>query len=606
MVSTSAEKLTGAEEVIWDLSVYYQGLDDPAVLQDMTALQARADAFSQCYRGRIGSVSGAELANALRELEGIYDRHSALGNFIFLNFATDTTNPKIGALLQKSTEEDAALQQKLVFFSLEWNALEDETATQLMDDPAVAGFRHFLEAMRRYKPYQLSEVEEKLLMETGVTGGRAWERLFTQIFGALRIPYEGDLVNMMQVMSKVQDNDRETRQKAAEAITGALREKTMELTYIFNVLAADKAADDARRHYPTWLSDRNLSNKADDASVDALIEAVTANYDLVARHYRLKRALLGYDELTDYDRYAPLETGGESRDYSWQEAREIVQSAYDAFSPEAGSVVRRFFDENWIHAPVMPSKRGGAFASPGGPSAHPFVLVNFTGKDRDVMTLAHELGHGLHMHLMAQKQSLLNCGLPLTVAEMASVFGEMLTFEDMIAKQNDPKVRLKMLANKIEDTFSTVFRQISLNRFEHGLHTARREEGELTTERISEIWMDSQRAMYGDSVTMTEGYGLWWSYIPHFIQSPGYVYAYAFGNLLVLALFNLYRERGADFIPQYMDVLASGDSDYPVNILGKIGINLNDPAFWAEGIEAIREMIEEEERLARELYPDKF
>jgi oligoendopeptidase F len=353
----------------------------------------------------------------------------------------------------------------------------------------------------------------------------------------------------------------------------------MQLTYIFNVLAADKGSDDRRRGYPTWISSFNLQHKAPDETVEALIEMVTSSYDLVARHYHLKRTILGYDELTDYDRYAPLPLEDKSA-FAW--------------------------DENWIHAPVRPGKRGGAFASATVPSAHPFILVNYQGKSEDVKTLAHELGHGLHMFLACESQGLFGMHNPLTTSEMASTFAEMLVFTDMMQKEPDPKVRLMMLAQKIEQAFATVHRQVSMNRFEDALHTARRSEGELSTERISQLWTETQRAMFGDSLVIREDYGIWWAYVGHFVSVPGYVYAYAFGELLVLALFNLYKQQGADFIPKYIDVLAAGNSDFPEAILAKAGIDLADPDFWQEGIDALRELIQQEEALAREVYPDLF
>jgi oligoendopeptidase F len=463
-----------------------------------------------------------------------------------------------------------------------------------------------LEAELRYKKHTLSEPEEKLLVEKNVTGASAWARLFTQLNSAMRYDVDGEKLTQSQVLKLSYDPDRSVRLKAADAITTTLREYSMQTTYIFNVLAADKASEDNLRGYPSWISSRNLSNKAPDAVVDALVTAVTGNYEIVARHYRLKRTLLGLDELFEYDRYAPLDIKGAERDYSWEEAREMVTNAYEAFSPVMGAATRRFFDENWIHAALMPNKRGGAFASPTVPSAHPFVFMNYTGKGRDVSTLAHELGHGLHMYLTNQKQPMAYVYTPLTTAEMASVFGEMLVFNDLLTKENDPAARLAMTASKIEDSFATIFRQISMNRFEHAYHTARRGEGELSTARLNELWLDTQRAMFGDSVTLREDYGLWWSYIPHFLHTPGYVYAYAFGELLVLALFNVYQKRGADFVPAYLDVLGAGDSDYPENILAKAGINLSDSSFWNEGLQALNALVTQEETLARQVFPEKF
>ncbi|MBC7809945.1 MAG: M3 family oligoendopeptidase [Burkholderiales bacterium] len=470
----------------------------------------------------------------------------------------------------------------------------------------LSNYHHMLQAERRYKPYQLSEIEEQLLVEKDVTGRSAWTRYFTQIMGALRYDLDGQQVNQSEILRLLYSSDRETRKKAAESVTKTLQDRSMDLTYIFNVLAVDKASGDKMRGYASWISSRNLSNKASDEVVDALVTAVTANYDLVARHYELKRKLLGLDELTEYDRYAPLPLDAGDKRYTWEEARDIVVSAYAAFSPQMAEVAEMFFNERWIHAALAPSKRGGAFAAATVPSAHPFVFMNYTAQARDVATLAHELGHGVHQYLAGQTQGLFGMHTPLTTAEMASVFGEMLVFSDLMEKEPNAEARLSMLLGKIEDTFATVFRQVSMNRFEDAMHTARRGEGELSTARLSELWLQTQRAMFGESVDLSDNYGIWWSYIPHFLHTPGYVYAYAFGELLVLALFNLYRERGAEFVPQYIAVLEAGDSDYPDKILAKVGVDLADPNFWNQGLEAIRALVEQEEALAREVYPDKF
>ena len=606
MSEVVTEKQTGAENIVWDLSIFYDSPDDPAIQQDLDKVQHMADEFAAKYRGRVAQLDAEEMIDAMIEQEAISDASGRIGSYAFLNFSTDTTDPKRGALVQKVTESGAELSQKLMFFDLEWKDVPDEQAAKLLADPTLGKYKHPLEAERRTKPYTLSEIEEQLLVEKAVTGRNAWSRFFTQLTSSMRYQFDGEKLNQSQILAKFHDADRETRLKAATALTEGLREHAMELSYIFNVLVADKASDDKRRGYPSWISARNLSNKAPDEVVEALIKAVTSRYELVARHYKLKRILLGYDELFDYDRYAPIPVKGEEEEYTWQEACDIVQSAYAAFSPRLAEIVGRFYNENWIHAALLPNKRGGAYASPTVPSAHPFVFINFTGRARDVMTLAHELGHGLHMYLSAEAQGITGLYTPLTTAEMASVFGEMLTFTDLTSKEPDPATRLAMLAQKIEDSFATVFRQISMNRFEDGLHTARRTEGELSAERINEIWMKSQRDMFGDSVTLRDDYGLWWSYVPHFIGSPGYVYAYSFGELLVLALFNLYQKRGAEFVPQYLDVLAAGDSDYPENILAKAGIDLTDPNFWNEGLEALAKLVDQEEELARQVYPEKF
>lgn len=606
MVDATAEQKTGAENIVWDLSILYSGPDDPAIGQDITAVSNLVDTFVNTYRGRVADLSASELLTAMNEMEALSDKAYRLGLFANLLYATDTNNPQYGALVQKLTEFDAEMEQKLLFFELEWLELDDATADKLLADPALDKFKHYLEAERRYKPYKLSEVEEQLLVEKAITGRSAWGRFFSQVMGAARYTFEGEQLTQSQILSKIQDANREIRRKGADAMTEGLRQRAMELTYIFNVLAADKFFEDRRRGYSTWLSSRNLSNKVADEVVDALVQAVTSNYDIVARHYNLKRILLGLDELTDYDRYAPLPVKASDKLFQWHEAREIVMNAYQAFSPRMAEITQLFFDQNWIHAALQPGKRGGAFSAGGPPSAHPFILMNYTGRENDVSTLAHELGHGVHQYLASEAQGLLNASTPLTTAEMASTFGEMLVFTDMMEREPDPEARLAMLARKIEDTFATVFRQIAMNRFEDGLHNARRSEGELTTERISEIWMETQRAMFEGSVNLRDDYSIWWSYVPHFLQVPGYVYAYSFGELLVLALFKIYQERGAEFVPAYLDVLASGGSDWPDQILAKVGVDLTDLNFWNEGLEILRDMVTQEEALAREIYPEKF
>jgi oligoendopeptidase F len=599
------ETHTGAENVIWDLSPLYAGVDDPAIEADMRRLESQVDAFVQKYRGRVAELSAAELNEAMQTQETLHDLHGRIANYASLMYSTDTADPEHGALVQKITEFGSQIGQKLVFFDLEWNDVAEDRARELLGDPALAEFRHYLEAERRFKPHQLREAQEQIIIEKDVTGSSAWTRFFTQLTSAMRYTVDDEELTQTQVLVRLYDADREVRRKAADALTAGLRERKMELTYIFNVLTTDKAIEDRLRQYPTWISSRNLSNKAPDQVVEALIEAVTSNYDLVARHYELKRQLMGLDELYDYDRYAPLSLQESDRLYSWDEAREIVLNAFRAFHPRMAEVGERFFDENWIHAALAPNKRGGAFAAPVVPSVHPYVFLNYTGKARDVATLAHELGHGIHMALSGEAQRLFGLYTPLTTAEMASVFAEMLVFSDLMEREPDAEARLALLLGKIEDTFATVFRQVSMNRFEHALHTARRGEGELTTERISELWLESQRAMFGDSVNLRDEYGLWWSYVPHFLHTPGYVYAYAFGELLVLALFALYKERGSEFAPEYIEVLAAGNSDYPDRILAKLGVDLNDPAFWNKGLDAIRDLVEQEEALAREVYPEK-
>jgi len=587
---------TGAEQIAWDLSDLYAGVDDPALEADMQHADEAAAALDRDYRGRVASLDPAALAEAVARYEQIVELATKAGAFAHLIWSTDTANPRYGALLQKTTEWSSRLEQKLVFFTLEWINAPDDVAQSRIADPALAHYRHWLEVTRLYQPHMLSEPEEKILAEKAVTGREAWVRFFTELMGSARYTFDGQELTQSAVLAKLYDPDREVRRRAAAALTGGLRRNLPITTFIFNTLAADKASDDRLRRYPSWISSRNLSNEVSDETVEALIQAVTGRYDLVARYYHLKRQILGLDELADYDRYAPLPAAAGF--YHWDDARETVLQAYARFHPEVAGIAEQFFTGRWIDAAERPNKQGGAYSASTVPSAHPYVFLNYTGRARDVMTLAHELGHGVHQYL-SRGQGMLQAHTPLTTAEMASTFGEMLVFSDLMAKESDPNARLAMLANKIEDSFATIFRQVSMNRFEHALHTARREEGELTSERLSAIWLETQRAMFGDSVRLTDDYGVWWSYVPHFLRTPGYVYAYAFGELLVLALFRLYREQGDGFAPRYLDVLRAGGSDWPEKILAPLGVDLTDPGFWQHGLAELDALVSEAEAIAR-------
>ena len=531
------------------------------------------------------------------EFETIVEMASKLGSFVHLVWSTDTNNPQYGALLQKITEWNSRLEQKLVFFDLEWVNAPEDYAQKMMSHPVLDHYNHWLETTRRYQPHKLSEPEEKILSEKGVTGREAWVRFFSELMGSTRYPFDDELLTQDAILSKLYLPDRELRQRAAQTVTDVLREKLPILTFVFNTLAADKASNDRLRNYPSWISSRNLGNEVSDDVVEALVNAVTSRYDIVARYYNLKRNLLDVETLYDYDRYAPLPSA--EGDYHWDRARAMVLKAYGNFHPQMAQIAEQFFTESWIDAPPVPGKRGGAFSASTVPSVHPYVFMNYTGSARDVMTLAHELGHGVHQYL-GREQGMLQAHTPLTTAEMASTFGEMLVFSDFMAQELNPKVRLAMLAHKIEDTFATVFRQISMNWFEHGMHTSRRNEGELTSDRFGEIWMESQRAMFGDSVAMTDNYAIWWSYVPHFLHVPGYVYAYAFGELLVMALFARYRKEGDLFAPRYLDVLRAGGSDWPEKTLAPMGVDLTDPDFWQEGLGEIETMVSDAETLVEE------
>ncbi len=591
----SDQQTTGAETVTWDLTDLYTGMADPRLEADLDACDAEADALDAAYRGRIAGLTAAELAGLMVRFEALQETAGRAGTFASLNWAQNTEDPARGALLQRATERGSRLGQKLVFLELELAAAPDDAAAAWLADPALARWRHWLEGVRLFRPHLLTEPEEKILAEKGITGRNAWDRFFDEVHSAARYELDNEQLARDQVLGRLYSPEREVRRQAAAAVTNGLREMRRTTTYIFNTVLADKASDDRLRNYPTWLSSRNLANQVDDRTVTALVEAVTARYDIVARYYRLKRRLLGLNELFDYDRYAPLPAA--ERRYTWAEAKAIVLSAYTRFDPRMAEIAGRFFAGRWIDAAITPGKLGGAFSHGAVPSVHPYILLNFDGRPREVMTLAHELGHGIHQKL-AGVQGALQADTPLTTAETASVFGEMLVFQDMMARETDPKVRLAMLTGKIEDSFATAFRQISMNRFEHAMHTARRAEGELTTERFSTLWLETQRAMFGDSVTLTDDYGLWWSYIPHFIGTPGYVYAYAFGELLVLALYAHYQQAPDGFADTYIAMLAAGGSDWPHEIVKPLGVDLTDPAFWGHGLSILETMVSEAEALA--------
>ncbi len=600
-MSETENRLTGAEEITWDLSDLYAGMDDPKIEVDLQAAEAAADALDRDYRGRIASLTPEELGELLMIFEGIEDLAGKVGAFAYLYWASDTGDPRRGALLQQATERGSRLNQKLVFLELELVHAPEEIAAAWIDDSALGRYRHWLAQLRRYKPHLLSESEEKILSEKAVTGRNAWDRFFDEVHGAARYDFQGERLTRDQVLSRLYSPDRELRSSAAAAVTAGLQELRRTNTYVFNTILADKASDDRLRNYPTWISARNIANEVADETVEALIQAVTSRYDIVERYYRLKKTLLGIDALYDYDRYAPLPAT--DRRYSWEEARAIVLNAYEQFHPLMAEKARQFFDQKWIDAAVRPGKLGGAFSHGVVPSVHPYVLMNYEGNTRDVMTLAHELGHGVHQSL-AGVQGTLQHRTPLTTAETASVFGEMLVFQDLIAAESDPAVRLAMLTGKLEDSFATAFRQVAMNRFEHAIHTARREEGELTSERFGELWLKTQQAMFGDSVKLRDDYNLWWSYIPHFIGVPGYVYAYAFGELLVLALYAKYKEVGPEFAPRYLEMLSAGGSDWPHEIVRRLGVDLTDLEFWHKGLQILSDMVSEAEELAAQLPRD--
>jgi oligoendopeptidase F len=594
----SKSKTTGAEGVLWNLRDLYAGVDDPAINRDLEEAMGRAEALQERYRGQLDSIGAEEMGKLLGEYEQILESSARAATFAYLGWSTDTEDPPRGALLQRTHEYSARLHQRLVFLELEWANLPDEKARNLLDDPALEGRRFWLVLARRYRPHLLSEPEEKILAEKSVTGRSAWVRFFEEVHSGMRYDLDGEKLPQQIVLSRLYEPERDKRREAAGAFTAGLKSLTRTNAYIFNNLLLDKASDDTLRSYPGWISARNLDNQIDDATVQALVEAVTGRYGIVARYYTLKRQLLGLPELFDYDRYAPLPAAGHH--YGWEQARMMVLDSYREFHPEMAEIAGRFFADRWIDAAVRSGKRGGAYSHGAVPSVHPYVFMNFNGNARDVMTLAHELGHGVHQYL-SRRQGMLLADTPLTTAETASVFGEMLVFQRLMSREKDPKARLSLLVSKIEDIFATVFRQIAMNRFEDAIHAARRGEGELPAERFGELWLDTQKAMFQGSVTLTEDYRLWWSYIPHFVHSPGYVYAYAFGELLVLALYARFRESPEGFADRYLELLSAGGSNWPEALVRPLGVDLQDPDFWTRGLAMIEDLVRQAEKMAAAL-----
>ena len=594
---------SSAAGVSWNLGDLYGSIDDPQLQQDMETANQRAEAFAQKYRGKINAaLSEHTLTEAMNELESLYELLDKPIIYAQLVHAARSDDPRHGALLSKTRLARTAANQHLIFFDLDWVQLDDAVADKLLASPKLRRWKHFLEVNRQQKPHYLSEPEEKLYDEKTNTGKAAFVRLFDETMAGLTFTYSHheatETLTLQQMLSKLYDPSPSVRKAAAEGITNGLQANSKLLTYVYNTLLQDHQTDTRLRRYAGPMHARNLSNEITQVSVDALMSAAEKHQGMLERYYRLKAKLLGMPRLHDYDRYAPL--GSDLPSCSWSKARTIVEESYSAFSKESGNIISEFFTKNWIDAELRTGKRGGAFSASTIPSAHPYILMSYTDKLRDVMTLAHELGHGLHQYLSRQV-GYLQCDTPLTTAETASVFGEMLTFRRLMEKFSEPKVRLALLCSKIEDAFATVFRQVVLTRFEQQAHAARQHEGELTTERINALWMDANLPMHGDAVQLTDGYAWWWLYIGHFIHAPFYCYAYAFGELLVLALYEQYRQQGAAFVPQYLELLSSGGSLSPPDLLARMKIDINNPQFWDQGLTLLGEMVSEAERLSEQV-----
>jgi oligoendopeptidase F len=589
----------------WNLNDLYSGLDDPAVNRDLDRVALECAAFEDAYKGKLADLAGlaksdtldgASLAEAVRRYEAIDDLMGRLGSYAGLVHAGNTVDPARTKFYGDVQERLTAASIHLLFFTLELNRVDDAVLESAMADPALGHYRPWLEDVRRYRPYQLEDRVEQLFHEKSTTAYSAWNRQFDAAIANLRFKVSGKMLAIEPTLNFLQDRSGAKRKAAAQALAHTFKDNVRGFALITNTLAKDKEISDRWRGFADIADERHLSNRVEREVVDALVAAVRAAYPRLShRYYALKAKWFGKKRLPSWDRNAPLPTVA-MRTVGWTEARDTVLEAYGAFSPKMAAIAERFFAERWIDAPVRPGKAPGAFAHPTTPSAHPYVLLNYQGKPRDVMTLAHELGHGVHQVLAAPNGALM-APTPLTLAETASVFGEMLTFRKLLAATRDMKERKAMLAAKVEDMINTVVRQIAFYTFERAVHTERKT-GELTAARIGELWLDVQRESLGPAIELKPGYETFWAYIPHFIHSPFYVYAYAFGDCLVNSLYAVYEHAAAGFAERYLAMLSAGGTKPYAELLAPFGLNARDPAFWQGGLGVIDRMITELEGLS--------
>ncbi|WP_309085136.1 M3 family oligoendopeptidase [Chelativorans sp.] len=584
----------------WNLSDLYPGMDSPELADDLARVAREAATFEDKWKGRLAAeaAKGANgrLGEAVRAFEALDELFGRIGSYAGLVYAANTSDPKrakfYGDVQQKLTDAST----HLLFFTLELNKIDDDLIdAALQQDARFGHYRPWVLDIRKDRPHQLEDRIEQLFHETSLTGRGAWNRLFDETMTSLRFNVDGEELTLEPTLNLLQDRDGEKRRKAAEALAVTLKGNIRLFTLITNTLAKDKEIADRWRRFEDVADARHLANRVEREVVEALAASVREAFPRIShRYYAMKAKWLGMDKLNHWDRNAPLPETPQAM-IGWAEARETVLSAYGAFAPEMAEIASRFFDRNWIDAPVRPGKSPGAFAHPTVPSAHPYVLLNYMGKPRDVMTLAHELGHGVHQ-VLAAGQGALMASTPLTLAETASVFGEMLTFRSLLDRTTDRRERKAMLAQKVEDMINTVVRQIAFYEFERKVHTERRA-GELTAERIGEIWLEVQSESLGPAIALREGYETFWAYVPHFIHSPFYVYAYAFGDCLVNSLFAVYQQAEKGFQDKYFELLKAGGTKHHRELLAPFGLDASDPSFWNKGLAVIENLIAELEAL---------
>ncbi|MEJ8473087.1 M3 family oligoendopeptidase [Roseibium algae] len=582
----------------WDLTDLYAGIDAPEVAADLKEALDRAKTFEASYKGKLAGLAQNNvpaLVTAVRAYEALEDLLGRLISFAGLVYAGNTTDPKSQKFYGDVQEQITSSSSHLLFFSLELNRIDDEVIATALADSGLAHYAPWLEDLRKEKPFQLEDRVEQLFHEKSVTGRGAWNRLFDETIASLKFDVNGEELAVEPTLTLLQDADPVKREQGAAALTKTFSDNLSIFTLITNTLAKDKEISDRWRKFGDIADSRHLANRVEREVVDAMVAAVRESYPKLShRYYAMKAKWLGVEQLNHWDRNAPLPKA-DKRVIPWAEAKSTVLSAYGEFSPEMAEIAGRFFDENWIDAPARSGKAPGAFAHPTVPSAHPYVLVNYQGKTRDVMTLAHELGHGVHQVLAGHNGPLM-APTPLTLAETASVFGEMLTFQSLLEQAATPQTRKIMLASKAEDMINTVVRQIAFYTFERKLHTERRN-GELTSDKIGELWLEVQRESLGPAIKINPGYETYWTYIPHFIHSPFYVYAYAFGDCLVNSLYAVYQDAEEGFQEKYFELLKAGGTKHHSELLAPFGLDASDPAFWKKGLSVIEGIIDELESM---------
>ena len=583
-----------AQGIRWDLSELFAAHDDGRIEEMLNECRARAEAFAGQYRVAMEkpeTLSADILLEALEQLATIYEALGRVGSYAGLLYAADTAKPEHQDLEQRVEQRSTEIRNRLLFFELAWLKIEEEIAGKLINDPELQSYQHYLTSLRRYRPHTLSELEERLINEKDNTGRNAFGRLFSEMTSSLSFKLEragqAEELNLSQILSLLHEPERDLRRQAMDTLYQGLAQHGQVLTFIYDTLIQDNLTMDRLRHYPTPIAQRHLSNEIDATAVQTMMEVAEANYHLAQDYFRLKAKLLQLPRLALYDQYAPV--GKEVRPFVYEQAKQVILDAFGAFDPTFRRLATDFFAKNWIDAEIRQGKRGGAFCASPTPKLHPYILCNYDDNLRDVMTVAHELGHGLH-GCLSRKQNYFNYDTPLTTAETASVFAEMLVFDNLLAQQTDPQARIALLAGKIEDIFATVFRQNVLTRFEELAFTARNEK-RLTPDTLGKLWLDANGKYYGDAVEMPAGYRWGWSYIPHFIHSRFYCYSYVFGQLLVLALYRMYKDQGKSFVPKYLALLEAGGSATPEELLKPLGVNTHKAEFWQKGFEEVKELL---------------